>query len=96
MSVRRKNLDILLTTNQGKIDVEMNTCKKDYLHSRNTAYQCDNYSHYTLVGEKYTEDMQIIQINFTYGLGKEDNEIVRKYYIQDKRQHKFVKNFIIL
>lgn len=48
------------------------------------------------MGEKYTEDMQIIQINFTYGLGKEDNEIVRKYYIQDKRQHKFVKNFIIL
>lgn len=96
LSVRRKRQDILLTTNHGKIDIEMNACVKDYLHARNMAYQCDNYSHYTLVGEEYTEEMQIIQINFTYGLGEEDKRIVRKYYTQDDTQKKFVKNFLII
>ena len=95
LSVRRKRQDILLTTNKGLIDIEMNACVKDYLHTRNMAYLCDNYSHYTLVGEEYTEKVQIIQINFTYGLGKKDKRIVRKYYNQDEEQKKFVKNFVI-
>ena len=73
----------------------MNACKKSYLHARNMAYLCDTYSHYTLVGDKYTEDTQIIQINFTYGLGKTDDKILRKYCVQDEEKQ-FVKNFIIL
>ena len=96
LRLRRKTLDILLYTNQGKIDIEMNACKKDYLHTRNTAYQCDNYSHYTLVGEEYSETTQIIQINFTYEMDKRDKKILRKYYIQDEENKRFVKNFVIL
>ena len=96
INIRRKNLDILLHTDKGKIDIEMNACHKDYLHSRNMAYLCDTYSHYTLVGEEYTEDVQIIQINFTYGLGLKDREIVRRYFIQDDKHQKFVKNFLII
>ena len=95
LSVRRKRQDILLKTNKGLIDIEMNACVKDYLHARNMAYLCDNYAHCTLVGEEYTEEVQIIQINFTYGLGKKDDKIVRKYYNQDEEQKKFVKNFVI-
>ena len=96
VNLRRKNLDVLLDTDRGKINIEVNARKKDYLHSRNMAYVCDMYSHYTLVGEEYTEDVQIIQINFTYGLGLEDKELVRKYYVQDENQKKFVKNLLIL
>ena len=95
LGVRRKNFDIFLNTDKGKIDIEMNACVKDYLYARNTAYLCDTYSHYTLVGENYTEDVQIIQINFTYEMSKKEQEILRKYYIQDKEQNKFVKNFVI-
>lgn len=95
LRVRRKNFDIFLNTDKGKIDLEMNACLKDYLHARNTAYLCDNYSHYTLVGENYTEDVQMIQINFTYEMSKKDQKILRKYYIQDEEKQKFVKNFVI-
>ena len=31
LSVRRKRQDILLKTNKGLIDIEMNACVKDYL-----------------------------------------------------------------
>ena len=46
-----------------------------------------------LVGEDYTEDVQIIQINLTYGM--KDEELVRKYFIQDKTGKKYVQNFQI-
>jgi len=94
VKVRRKNLDILLNTDKGKIDIEMNAHAKEYIHARNLAYQCDNYSHNTLVGEDYTEEVQIIQINFTYGMKKKDQKILRKYYVQDD-ELKYANNFVI-
>lgn len=27
------------------------------------AFQCDNYTHYTLVGQKYNEELQVLLIN---------------------------------
>ena len=92
--IRRKYLDILLETDQGLIGIEINSSVEDYLHPRNLAFQCDNYAHYTLVGEDYTEDVQIIQINLTYGM--KDEELVRKYFIQDKTGKKYVQNFQII
>lgn len=88
-------MDVLLDTNIGKIEIEMNATNPSYLHTRNMAYICDTYSHYTMVGEDYLEDVRIIQINFTYGL-KNEKEIVRKYYMQDKTEKKYVKNMMII
>ena len=88
-------MDVLLDTNIGKIEIEMNATNPSYLHTRNMAYICDTYSHYTMVGEDYLEDVGIIQINFTYGL-KNEKEIVRKYYMQDKTEKKYVKNMMII
>ena len=92
--IRRKYLDILLETDQGLIGIEINSSAEDYLHPRNLAFQCDNYAHYTLVGKDYTEDVQIIQINLTYGM--KDDELVRRYFIQDKTGKKYATNFQII
>ena len=89
--VRRKYLDILLETDQGLIGIEINSSVEDYLHPRNLAFQCDNYAHYTLVGENYTEDVQIVQINLTYKM--QDEELVRRYFIQDETGKKYAQNF---
>ncbi len=96
LGVRRKNLDVLIDTNQGLIGIEVNSYYKDYLHVRNFAFLCDIYSHYTLVGEEYTEDIQIMQINFSYDIGNKDNKLFREYYVQDNEQEKFVNNCTIL
>ena len=92
--VRRKHLDILLETDQGLIGIEINSSVEDYLHPRNLAFQCDNYAHYTLVGQDYTEEIQIIQINLTYKM--QDEELVRRYFIQDRTGKKYAQNFQII
>ena len=83
-----------METDQALIGIEINSSVEDYLHPRNLAFQCDNYAHYTLVGQNYTEDIQIIQINLTYGM--KDEELVRKYFIQDKTGKKYAQNFQII
>ena len=66
---------------------------KDYIKPRNMAFLCDMYAGHTLVGESYTEETKIIQINFSYGL--KDNNGIRIYKIQDKENKEFVNNFLI-
>lgn len=95
IGVKRKTLDVLLLTNIGKIGIEINGFRKNYVRPRNMAYICDIYAHHTLVGETYDEETQIIQINFSYELNKEEKEAYRIYKIQDKDLKQFVKNFII-
>jgi len=82
--IRRKYLDALLYTNQGKIGIEVNAENKNYVKPRNMAFICDMYSSHTLVGET-----KIIQIGFSYGL--KDKKDIRIYKIQDKENKEFVK-----
>ena len=102
LKVRRKYLDILLSTDKGLIGIEMNAQVTDYLRARNMAFQCDNYAHYTLVGKKYNEDVQVIQINFTYGLEHSNKtkplhlELLEVYEPLSKTGKKYVENFKIL
>jgi predicted transposase/invertase (TIGR01784 family) len=93
--IKRKTVDILLHTNIGKIEIELNTEPDEMIKIRNTAYICDLYSHYTLVGEDYDDTMQIIQINFSFGLGKEELP-VRTYYFKDEFGDKLVNNLYII
>lgn len=96
IKIRRKYLDVLLSTEKGLIGIELHATFKEYLHARNMAFHCDNYAHYTLVGEEYTEDMQVIQINFTYELSAHsDLEVVEIYEMQTKKGRKYVNNFIL-
>jgi len=57
---------------------------------------CDCYSNYTLVNNEYTEDKQIIQINYTYGI--RSKVPIKKYKILSTDRsddNPFVENFII-
>ena len=92
-AIRRKYLDLLLYSKEAIVNIEVNGFNKKYIHPRNTSFICDCYSNYTLVNEEYTEDKDIIQINFSYGI--KGNIPIRKYMIMDKYKKKFVKNFII-
>ena len=94
IKVRRKYLDCLLETDQGLIGIELNSSYKDYLHSRNMAFLCDIYAHYTLVSEEYSESIKVIQINFSYDIGNKDSKLFRKYLFQDEDLVLYVQNLI--
>ena len=93
--IRRKALDAVLYTDQGIIGIEMNARYKRYLRVRNTAFAFDLYTHYTYRGKEYDDEMQIIQINYTYGLGKKYDE-VEVYELQNKKGEQLLKNFRII
>ncbi len=104
INVRRKSYDLRLNTDKGRILVEVNASIYDYSHERQTAYLCNEYSHITLSGEDYSEDIDIIQINLTYGKMKNfskenkylyDDKEYRIFMIQDEENKKYVKNFKI-
>ena len=91
---KRKRLDILVETNVGRINVEMNATNKDYLHARNFCYLSNIYNKNTSISEDYNEDTLTIQINFTYGI-KGDDKILRIYKVQDDEHKCYIKNFEI-
>ncbi len=94
--IRGKRLDILLDTDKGKINVELNAKKDKYINARNFSYICNVYIRNTLVGDDYTEDVDIIQINLTFGLGKESKEIFEEYVVMSKHSQKmYIKNLTI-
>ena len=93
LAVRRKYLDLLIDSNEAIVNIEVNGFNKKYVHPRNTSFICDCYSNYTLVNKEYTEDKQIIQINFSYGIN--GNEAISKYMIMNKEWKTYVKNFVI-
>ena len=95
LEIRRKTYDALLTTDIGKIQIEVNANNENYVRPRNTAYICDLYSHSTLVGKQYNEETMFIQINLSYGLSKNAKPI-RRYKIRDEEGKEFVKNLEII
>ena len=46
---KRKRLDILVETNVGRINIEMNATNKEYLHSRNFCYLSNIYNKNTRI-----------------------------------------------
>lgn len=73
----------------------MNSQTKEYLRSRNYAFYCNMYSHYTLKGEDYSEVNYIIQINYTFGLGASE-PLYDVYKTQTDERKQYVKNGIII
>ena len=92
--VKRKHFDLFLDTDIGKIQVEINSYYSDYIPVRNTSYICNTYTSYTSRGDKYDPNINIIQINFSYGLKKD--KLFSRYYIQDEDGNKYVSNFLII
>ena len=94
IGVKDKRVDALVYAGDKKIEIEINSENRDYVRPRNMAYLCNIYQSHTLRGEEYNEDTDIIQINFTYGLG-EKKEAKREYKVRDKEGKEYVKNFKI-
>ena len=94
IGVKDKRVDALVYAGDKKIEIEINSENRDYVRPRNMAYLCNIYQSHTLRGKEYNEDTDIIQINFTYGLG-EKKEAKREYKVRDKEGKEYVKNFKI-
>ena len=91
--VKRKYFDLYLKTDIGNIQVEVNASNLEYVRPRNTAYLCAIYSNHVLKEQNYTQDMKIIQINFSYHL--KDEKCCRVYYLQDEENKKYVSNLVV-
>ena len=91
--LKGKEVDLLVVTNQGKIEVEVNTYYNDYVRTRNFSYITSIYNNQVTVGEKYNEDTNIIQINLNYGIP--DTKYRRIYKVRDEEGKEYIKNFYI-
>ena len=95
ISIKGKRVDAYVETDNNKINIEVNSNYKDYIHIRNMAYMCNFYEKNYLSGKQYDYNDNFIQINLTYGLSKKDNKLIRKYELRDVDGKIFVENFII-
>ena len=94
--IKRKYLDMNLDSKDAIVNIEMNRFNRNYINPRNTSFICDCYSNNVLKNGKYTEDKDVIQINFSYGI--KGNVPIKKYMILNTNrndQKPRVKNFKI-
>ena len=94
VNIKDKRVDAIVHTGNKKIEIEINSQNKDYLHTRSTAYICNIYQSNASVGDTYNEDTDIIQVNLTWGLGRNNDEM-KIYRIMNEKGELYVKNFII-
>ena len=94
VNIKDKRVDAIVHTGNKKIEIEINSQNKDYLHTRSTAYICNIYQSNANVGDTYNENTDIIQVNLTWGLGRNNDEM-KIYKIMNEKGELYVKNFII-
>ena len=91
--LKGKEVDLLVVTDKGKIEVEVNTYYNDYVRVRNFSYITNIYNNQVTVGDKYSEDTNVIQINLNYGI--QDTKYKRIYKVRDEEGKEYIKNFYI-
>ena len=94
VNIKDKRVDAIVHTGNKKIEIEINSQNKDYLYTRSTAYICNIYQSNANVGDTYNENTDIIQVNLTWGLGRNNDEM-KIYKIMNEKGELYVKNFII-
>ena len=94
VNIKDKRVDAIVYTGNKRIEIEINSQNKDYLHTRSTAYICNIYQSNASVGDTYNEDTDIIQVNLTWGLGRNNDEM-KIYKIMNEKGELYVKNLII-
>lgn len=93
--VKGKTLDMLVETEEGPINLELNSSYYDGLHRRNSAYIFEKYSEITKVKDNYNKMGKVIQINFTSGLPK-NYPLKGEYKLIDKESAiEFIDNLTI-
>ena len=94
VNIKDKRVDAIVHTGNKKIEIEINSQYEKYLNPRNMAYICNTYQSHTLVGKEYNQQTDIVQVNLTWGLGKNNDEM-KIYKIMNEKGELYVKNFII-
>ena len=94
VNIKDKRVDAIVHTGNKKIEIEINSQNKDYFHARSTSYICNVYQSNASVGDTYNEDTDIVQVNLTWGLGRNNDEM-KIYKIMNEKGELYVKNFII-
>ena len=92
--IKSKRVDALILATNKKIEIEINASINEYVYIRNTAYICNIYSTNALVGDSYNQNIDIIQINLTWGLDYEESK--REFRISDKNGNVYIKNLLIM
>ena len=92
--IKSKRVDALILATNKKIEIEINASINEYVYVRNMAYICNVYSTNALVGDSYNQDIDIIQINLTWGLDYKESK--REFRISDKNGNVYVKNLLIM
>ncbi len=93
-----KILDVLVASDEGEINIELNSYSDDDLHKRNASYIFSRYSSSVPVGGNYADMKNFIQINLTYAdseAGK-DLEMISEYHLEEINRHvDYIKNLTI-
>ena len=92
--IKSKRVDALILATNKKIEIEINASINEYVYIRNMAYICNIYSTNALVGDTYNQNIDIIQINLTWGLNYKESK--REFRIIDKNRNVYVKNLLII
>ncbi|MBR3898596.1 MAG: Rpn family recombination-promoting nuclease/putative transposase, partial [Bacilli bacterium] len=95
---RRKYLDLILETDKGIINVEINHGYKEELPNRNFLYLCKLISASVRKNKSYTNIAKHIQLNITWNLKEyldfnvEDKKILKFHLSEDKLNEKLYDN----
>ena len=93
--VKGKTMDVLVKTDDGLCNIEVNSYSNSALHRRNMAYICNRYANGLESGKGYDEMQNFIQINLT---SEADTDIppYEKYLVKGENTNKaYVDNLVI-
>lgn len=91
-----KVLDILALSNEGEVNIEVNSYSDKYLHRRNASYIFNRYSSSVPRGGNYKEMKNYIQINLTYKENGNDLKTKSEYKLLEVDDHtEYIDNFTI-
>ena len=85
IKLKTKTLDVLVKTKDKTINLELNNGYYKGLAIRNYAYICSVFSNSVFKGDSYNKIDLHIQLNITWGLGK-NKKIVTRYMMQDEKE----------
>ena len=93
--VKGKTMDVLVKTDDGLCNIEVNSYSDIFLHRRNMAYISNRYGNGLESGKSYDEMKNFIQINLT-SEGDTDIPPYEKYLVKgDLTNREYVDNLII-
>ena len=95
---KSKTVDLLVTFDKRKVNLEVNSCHYKYLNDRNFSYISDVYSSLFKRGQGLRNRNEVIQLNFTWGLPKKfENIDYFEYEVYDKKHKvKYIDNLKII